>query len=304
MLLGRAARHVVARRLVPTCPRRTSLWSGALTMFYTGTKPVMVFTAGAPGAGKTYTLHRLFGLETIEMLDTVEMLDLDTVMKSHDEFDETAPAALYGRNDAYQWANAKVERKFQTILRKPRHVDGRGRIVCFDGTGTHVDRQLRRMREAKDAGFTVVQLYVEVSLETALRRNAERERTVPEHVLAAYLDRLDGAVEATMSAPDLVDTAIVMNNDSDDEFQSGVDRWGKRFDWVVATSRKHEALFGPGFRHTFAPGEILEPPPRVADDAIFDDSDLSWRGRVGPCEDRVDDIVWDADSKTLRRRES
>jgi predicted kinase len=38
------------------------------------------------------------------------------------------------------------------------------------------------MREAKDAGFTVVQLYVEVSLETALRRNAERERTVPEHV--------------------------------------------------------------------------------------------------------------------------
>ena len=252
-------------------------------MFYTGTAPVMVFTAGAPGAGKTYTLHRLFGLETIEMLDTVEMLDLDSVMPSHPEFDSNEPAALYSRNDAYQWANSKVERKFQRILANPRLADGRGRIVCFDGTGTHVERQIRRMREAKEAGFTIVQLYVEVSLETALRRNKERDRNVPEAVLTEYLDRLDGAVEATMAVTNLVDTAIMMNNDNDDEFKSGVDRWGNRFDWVVATSRKHEALFGPGFRHTFQPGDILEPPPAIAPEADGDDDDddaLKWRGRV------------------------
>ena len=60
-------------------------------MFYTGTRPVMVFTAGAPGAGKTYTLHRLFGLENVEMLDAVDMLDLDSAMKRHPEYSEERP---------------------------------------------------------------------------------------------------------------------------------------------------------------------------------------------------------------------
>ena len=105
-------------------------------MFYTGTRPVMVFTAGAPGAGKTYTLHRLFGLENVEMLDAVDMLDLDSAMKRHPEYSEERPAELYGKIDAYNWANERVERRFQKMLRQPRKEDGRGRFVCFDGTGT------------------------------------------------------------------------------------------------------------------------------------------------------------------------
>ena len=42
------------------------------------------------------------------------------------------------------------------------------------------------MRAAKRAGFDIVQLYVEVSLDTALRRNQERDRTVPEDVLVEF----------------------------------------------------------------------------------------------------------------------
>ena len=88
-------------------PERRQLWSGALTMFYTGTRPVMVFTkAGAPGAGKTCTLHRLFGLENVEMLDAVDMLDLDSAMKRHPEYSEERPAELYGKIDAYSGERA------------------------------------------------------------------------------------------------------------------------------------------------------------------------------------------------------
>ena len=46
------------------------------------------------------------------------------------------------------------------MLRQPRKEDGRGRFVCFDGTGTRVERQIRRMREAREAGFDVA-AYVE-----------------------------------------------------------------------------------------------------------------------------------------------
>ena len=257
-------------------PERRQLWSGALTMFYTGTRPVMVFTAGAPGAGKTYTLHRLFGLENVEMLDAVDMLDLDSAMKRHPEYSEERPAELYGKIDAYNWANERVERRFQKMLRQPRKEDGRGRFVCFDGTGTRVKRQIRRMREAREAGFDVVQLYVEVSLETALRRNQQRDRTVPEEVLKEYLDRLDSAVEATVQHPDgLVDAAIAMNNDLDDDFNTDSTRFGRHAEWIASTSQKHEALFGRGWRHTFAGPEDPGPPPPLDD---VDEED--FRGRT------------------------
>ena len=43
------------------------------------------------------------------------------------------------------WANEKVEQRFKQLCTSPFHEDGRGKIVCFDGTGTHVERQKRRM---------------------------------------------------------------------------------------------------------------------------------------------------------------
>mmetsp|Transcript_31072 Transcript_31072/g.93305 ORF Transcript_31072/g.93305 Transcript_31072/m.93305 type:complete len:276 (-) Transcript_31072:24-851(-) len=273
-------RRAVLRAAAPVSRARRQLWSGALTMFYTGTRPVMVFTAGAPGAGKTYTLHRLFGLENLEMLDAVEMLDLDSAMKRHPEYDAADAAALYSRNDAYQWANERVERKFQQTLKNPFHGDGRGRVVCFDGTGTRIQRQIRRMRAAKKAGFDIVQLYVEVSLETALRRNSERDRTVPEEVLAEYLARLDSAVEATVRHEErLVDAAIAMNNDIDDAHGSEQDRFGGQAKRVEEVSRKHEALFGAGYAHTFSGPEDHGAP--AAEELPDDDEDEEcFRGRT------------------------
>ena len=51
------------------------------------------------------------------------------------------------------------------------------------------------------------------------------------------LARLDGAVEATLShSPPLVDAAIMMNNDKDDEFGGEGERWERQLEWVEATS--------------------------------------------------------------------
>ena len=105
------------------------------------------------------------------------------------------------------------------------------------------------MREAKDAGFWIVQLYVQVSLETALERNRRRHRSVPEDVLREYVSRLDDAVQKTLQVPGMVDCAIMMNNDRDDMLSSGSERWGKHLGWVQAASQKFEELFGPGHRH-------------------------------------------------------
>ena len=108
-------------------------------------------------------------------------------------------------------------------------------------TGTHVKRQLRRMREAKAAGFWVVKLYVRVSLGTALARNTRRERSVPESVLSRYVDELEAAVAAVVSEPDLVDEFIRLDNDQDDGLL-GFERWGDLYDHAWRDSVQRHRL--------------------------------------------------------------
>eukprot|EP00966_Prymnesium_polylepis_P277138 6403124-Prymnesium_polylepis.1 len=226
--LGQAGRRLLGR----------SVWTGSLSVSYGMSRPVLVFTAGAPGSGKTFTLHQLYGLHNIEMID------LDTVMPMHPEYDERHPERLYDSKAAYQWANECVERRFQATLAEPREPEtDRARFVCLDGTGTHVERQKRRMWEAKRAGFWVVQLYVKVSVGVCLQRNARRERSVPEETLRRYVEELDGAVQAVRAEDGLIDEIIEMDNEREDDHTSEQDRWGKHYAYIRELSLKHQAIF-------------------------------------------------------------
>ena len=51
------------------------------------------------------------------------------------------------------------------------------------------------MNQAQLAGFTTLVCYVKVSLATALKRNSERERTVPESMLRDKYATIATAVE-------------------------------------------------------------------------------------------------------------
>ena len=199
-------------------------------------KPVAVFTAGAPGSGKTYCLHSMYDAST------VETIDLDIAMTQHEQFDVEHPEALYASRVAYDWANAKVEERFQEVLRGEAGVE-RAPITCIDGTGTHVKRQIRRLRQAKEAGFWTVKLYVQVSLETALERNSRRERQVPREVLETYTLELDEAVKEVV-ASGFVDEYIEFNNDGDDG-KDGRTRWGDAYDdiWAKSVERSRRVKF-------------------------------------------------------------
>ena len=191
----------------------------------------MIFTAGAPGSGKTYCLHSIYGL------DNVTMIDLDSEMKYHPNYvDRGNNSHLYEAKASYKWADEMVEKSFQKILRKPPTArSGATTLTCLDGTGTHSKRQQRRMLDAKRAGFWVVNLFVKVDLETALERNAKRERRVPEDILKTYVEELDGAVKEVNEVPGLVDEFIVFDNNADDGVR-GRERWGASYDDVWRSS--------------------------------------------------------------------
>mmetsp|Transcript_10005 Transcript_10005/g.18802 ORF Transcript_10005/g.18802 Transcript_10005/m.18802 type:complete len:396 (+) Transcript_10005:702-1889(+) len=180
-------------------------------------QPLAIFTAGIPGAGKTHTLNQFYGLEECNILD------LDKEIKHHPLYNPLDPAEVYNNVEAYAWANERLEASLKAKMSAPPAV------WAIDGTGTKVERTMRRMKEAQNAGCHVILLYVKVSFETAVERNKHRERTAPNHVLKEYLEKIDGAVEELSHA---VDEFVVYDNNEDNEirvtdFRSHLLQWWK-----------------------------------------------------------------------------
>lgn len=134
----------------------------------------IIFTAGAPGAGKGYIIARDYAGLTV--------VDCDKHKQAHPDYDPKNPAALHA------WSSEQATKEFFSMLA------GDDSFV-FDGTGTDTAKLANFMNQAQLAGFTTVVCYVKVSLATALKRNSERERTVPESMLREKYATIATAVE-------------------------------------------------------------------------------------------------------------
>lgn len=156
------------------------------------TEREMVFTMGLPAAGKS-TAIRDRGLT-----DTHTVIDCDLFKQEHPDYDPKDPGALH------EWSTDEAERMFLHAVST-----GEGRWI-IDGTGTNAERMIRKMTTAKALGFHITLLYVQVSLTTALRRNAARKRTVPEHIVRSKA--LDITTSFSLVAPH-ADKVDVFTND-------------------------------------------------------------------------------------------
>ncbi|GMH96840.1 hypothetical protein TrST_g13391 [Triparma strigata] len=208
------------RRSILTFPS-TRFASNFNLSYPNSNRPVFVFMSGCPGAGKTHALHKVYDLSN------VKILDLDQVITTHSNYDKTDAAKIYKEKTAYDWADTKIEESFQEVLRdsSTRDNNPNARIHALDGTGANHERTIRRMREAKAVGFWIVLLYVKVNVETALRRNEQRNRRVPEDEIRDYVPSVEEAFSIVMKT-DLVDELIVLNNDEDD-LLTDEERWGR-----------------------------------------------------------------------------
>lgn len=151
----------------------------------------MVFTMGIPGSGKS-TVVRQLGYE-----DTHGILDPDIIKQTHPDYDPTHPELIH------EWSQSEMERQFMIAL------TSKNANYVIDGTGTNSDKMVRRITEAKAAGFWTTLLYVQVPLTVALQRNAIRERTVPEAIVRQKA--LDIHTSFSLVAPH-VDNVIVKEN--------------------------------------------------------------------------------------------
>ena len=140
------------------------------------------YMAGGPGSGKSFAVQKGIGQAQSKVRVTAQGLK---VVNSDDIFEKyLKDAHLNFKMDANQGKQRDALRtraKVVTKKRQDNYIEGRLGMV-IDGTGKDYGKITSDAARLKQIGYDVHMIFVNTSLETALKRNAERERTVPRSV--------------------------------------------------------------------------------------------------------------------------
>ena len=131
------------------------------------------FLAGGPGSGKSYVVRKTTGGTGLQ------------IVNSDDAFERYLKiAGLSQKMPEDETTEREVERKRAKRVTKAReggYVEGRLGII-IDGTGKDYDKIANQSIKLRQLGYDTHMIFVNTSLDTALERNAKRDRSVPESI--------------------------------------------------------------------------------------------------------------------------
>ena len=131
------------------------------------------FLAGGPGSGKSYVVKRGtggLGLKIVNSDDVFERYLKDAGLSLKMPKSEEEPRD-----------KLRDRAKRVTAARQANYLEGRLGLI-IDGTGKDYDKIAKQATQLKQLGYDVHMIFVNTSLETALERNAKRDRTVPRSI--------------------------------------------------------------------------------------------------------------------------
>ena len=131
------------------------------------------FLAGGPGSGKSYVVKRGtggLGLKIVNSDDVFEKYLKDAGLSLKMPKSEEEPRD-----------KLRDRAKRVTAARQANYLEGRLGLI-IDGTGKDYDKIAKQATQLKQLGYDVHMIFVNTSLETALERNAKRDRTVPRSI--------------------------------------------------------------------------------------------------------------------------
>ena len=167
------------------------------------------FLAGGPGSGKSYVVRYSTGGTGLR------------VVNSDDVFEKyLKDAGLSMKMPPEEWEANQKERaraKKVTKNRRDNYVEGRIGMV-IDGTGAKYDEIRQQKADLEAIGYDTHMIFVNTSLDVALERNANRERTVPEDVAINSYNAVQGNL-GKFSSLFRGTMVIVDNNAADDDIE-------------------------------------------------------------------------------------
>ena len=170
------------------------------------------FLAGGPGSGKSYVVKRTtggLGMKILNSDDHFERLLKDAGLDSKMPPEEKQPRDV-----------ARDRAKDLTTFQRRNFVRGRLGLI-IDGTGKDYDKIAYQARELEGMGYDTHMIFVNTSLDVALQRNKERDRSVPEPIAVKSWNAVQRNI-GKFSNFFKGNFIIVDNNDKDEDMMQQV----------------------------------------------------------------------------------
>ena len=132
------------------------------------------FLAGGPGSGKSYVVRKTTGGTGLKSINSDEAFE--HLLKK---------AGLSLKMPPEEFERKEVVRaraKEITKAKQKNYLEGRLGLI-IDGTGKVADKILKQKASLEELGYDTYMIFVNTSLDVALKRNAERPRSLTEPVV-------------------------------------------------------------------------------------------------------------------------
>jgi cytidylate kinase len=154
-----------------------------------------IFMAGGPGSGKSYIANEIFGVgqKTISSVSAggLKLVNSDSAFESQLKKNGINPKDLakIEKEDPELWKHITedplgIRNTAKKITQQQQSFYEAGRLgMIIDGTGDEVSKIKKKKDHAESLGYDCYMVFVNTSLEVALKRNAERDRTLPDDLV-------------------------------------------------------------------------------------------------------------------------
>jgi cytidylate kinase len=145
-----------------------------------------IFFAGVPGAGKTFIARRLasifYGLKQVNPDAAFKYLLRNKNLSLKMPPEEETPREI------------ERQRSKQIVGKQQQMYQQENLGMLIDTTGRSLTRVMDTKEELEAQGYETAMIYVDADIETSVKRNRARERSIPEKVLMQNF----GAVKANV----------------------------------------------------------------------------------------------------------
>jgi len=170
------------------------------------------FLAGGPGSGKSYVVRKTTGGTGLQVVNSDDAFERYLEMAG---LSKKMPSSEEKPRDVERARAKKV-----TKARQEGYLEGRLGLI-IDGTGKDYDKIAAQSIKLKQLGYDTHMIFVNTSLDTALERNAKRERSVPESLAIKSWKEVQGNI-GKFSQHFRQNFVVVDNNDATEDVMTPV----------------------------------------------------------------------------------
>ena len=132
------------------------------------------FLAGGPGSGKSYVVRRATGGTGLKIVNSD--IAFEFLLKKAG-LSLKMPPEEFERKETVRAHAKKITAKV-----KQNYLDGRLGLI-IDGTGKDADKILKQKASLEELGYDTYMIYVNTSLDVALKRNEDRPRSLQKQIV-------------------------------------------------------------------------------------------------------------------------